>query len=396
MPYAVKSIKQPYQPTQEILSMMKIFTEMVNKVIMIGLANNTSTLYKLSKLAYHELNQYDIPSYYKLSAISEARGKLALRKRQIKKGIKSKPPFIIKPHLTTCYGFKVNWMMFSIPASRGQKIMIPLNWYIAAKVSKNGLEPRSFTITPRSLSISVRKKVEEITPQNAIGIDRNLRNVTASTCYGPKMYRMDKIHTIRNNAKYVLAAFRRYDVRVKKGYQQRLLSRVARRRRQQLHKISKSIVHVAKETRSIIVFEDLTGISRLYRRGNGQGRKYRGMMNWWPHYLFVRMVLYKASWEGIPVLFVDPKRTSKICPVCGERIQEDRLSRRKVLCLNCNKQMDRDVLASMNIACKGWSRFCHPRGLPSEAVNKNLAYTQPVILRVDGSKLVALSDIGKN
>jgi putative transposase len=50
--------------------------------------------------------------------------------------------------------------------------------------------------------------------------------------------------------------------------------------------------------------------------------------------------------------------------------------------------MDRDVVASMNIAYKGWSRFCHPRGLPSEAMRGNVGLFEPLILRVDGSKLV--------
>jgi putative transposase len=49
--------------------------------------------------------------------------------------------------------------------------------------------------------------------------------------------------------------------------------------------------------------------------------------------------------------------------------------------------MDRDVVASMNIAYKGWSRFCHPRGLPSEAMRGNVGSFEPLILRVDGSKL---------
>jgi putative transposase len=49
--------------------------------------------------------------------------------------------------------------------------------------------------------------------------------------------------------------------------------------------------------------------------------------------------------------------------------------------------MDRDVVASMNVARKGWSRFCHPRGLPDEAMKGNVDNLQPLILRVNGSKL---------
>ena len=49
--------------------------------------------------------------------------------------------------------------------------------------------------------------------------------------------------------------------------------------------------------------------------------------------------------------------------------------------------MDRDVVASMNIAYKGWTRFIHPRGLPEEAMKGNVENFQPLILGVDGSKL---------
>jgi putative transposase len=50
--------------------------------------------------------------------------------------------------------------------------------------------------------------------------------------------------------------------------------------------------------------------------------------------------------------------------------------------------MDRDIVASMNIAYKGRSRFCHPRGLPVEAMRGNVGLFEPPNLRVDGSKLV--------
>ncbi|MEO9309076.1 MAG: hypothetical protein ABI337_02140 [Nitrososphaera sp.] len=41
--------------------------------------------------------------------------------------------------------------------------------------------------------------------------------------------------------------------------------------------------------------------------------------------------------------------------------------------------MDRDVVASMNIAYKWRSRFCHPRGLSVEAVKGNVGLFEPLI-----------------
>ncbi|MEM4378128.1 MAG: transposase [Candidatus Nitrosotenuis sp.] len=163
---------------------------------------------------------------------------------------------------------------------------------------------------------------------------------------------------------------------------------------QYLHKISKHIVEEAKKSRSMIVFEDLKGIRKSYRKGNGQGNSYRRKLNSWSFYELQRQVEYKAAWEGISVKFVNPKRTSMLCPVCGGRLQEDRQNRRKLLCTNCGKSMDHDVVASMNVAHKGWARVTHPRGLSVEAVKGNVVldiYQEPLILRVDGSKLLEVS-----
>ncbi|MDE1827252.1 MAG: transposase [Thaumarchaeota archaeon] len=395
MSYAVKSIKQRYHPTQETLSMMMIFREMVNKAIAIGLENGTSNMKRLSLLSYNKLAQYDIPSYYKLNAISQAAARLAHMKQDIRKGRMVKSPLVRKPYITTCYGFKVNGMLLSIPARR-EHILVPLNNHTVSRLSEEGIQTRSFTVTPQSISISIRKVVQEIMPKSVIGIDRNLRNVTISTSEGTVMYRTEKMLSIKENMQHVRSAFRRNDRRVKTNFFMQQSNRQSRRIQQYLHKISKDIVQKAKETRSAIVLEDIKGIRRLYRKGNGQGNKFRRRLNSWSFYELQRQIQYKAAWGGIPVQFVDPRCTSKLCPICGHRVQEDGQNRRKLLCNNCGRSMDRDVVASMNIAHKGWSRFCHPRGLPDEAMKGNADNLQPLILRVDGSKLVMISDGMKN
>ncbi len=370
--------------------MMNIFKEMVNHCIRIGLENNVSTLKKFSSMFYHELDKYEIQSKYKLTAMSQACGRLSQMKKDIKKGKRVRSPFVRRPFLVSCYGFKINGMVLSIPIGNRNYVNIVLNDYIVKKLAEDGVKSRSFTITPNSLSISVRKEVQEMVPENVIGIDRNLRNVTISTSVGSIMYKTSKLLSIKENSQFVRASFRRNDRRVKSKFFTQRRNRQSRRVQQFIHKISKDIVQRAVQTRSMIVFEDLKGIRKLYRKGNGQGKKYRRKLNSWSFYELQRQIQYKANWEGIPVQFVDPRRTSQLCPICGDRIQEDRLQLRKLLCNNCGKSMDRDVVASMNIAHKGWSRFCHPRGLPGESVKGNSDNLQPIILRVDGSKLISV------
>jgi putative transposase len=343
---------------------------------------------KLSQLSYSKLKDYPIMSYYKLTAISRAAGRLSQMKKDIKKGRKVKSPFVRKPYLVSCYGFKINGMILSFPLKNREFTNILLTNHTVSELSRD-VKARSFTITPTSLSISIHKDVTEIKPQGVIGIDRNLRNITISTPDRPIMYRTEKILSIKENSQHVRASFKRFDVRVKNRFFAKIRGRQTRRVNQYLHKISKHIIQEAKRTKSVIAFEDLKGIRKLYKKGNGQGSKFRRKLNGWPFYELQRQVQYKAEWEGIPVYFVNPKRTSKLCPVCGGRLQEDGLYRRKLWCNNCGKSIDRDVVASMNIAHKGWARFTHPRGLPDEAMKGNAIseYQEPLILRVYGSKL---------
>ena len=76
-----------------------------------------------------------------------------------------------------------------------------------------------------------------------------------------------------------------------------------------LNRVSKSIVTEARRNRQAIAFEDISGIRKLYRRGNGQGRSFRGRMNSWPFHELKRQVEYKAAWEGVPVLTLSVKET---------------------------------------------------------------------------------------
>jgi putative transposase len=176
------------------------------------------------------------------------------------------------------------------------------------------------------------------------------------------MYGTNKLLSIKENSQFVKASFRRNNRRVKNRFFAKIRARQTRRVNQYLHKVTKDIVERAKEFRSAIILEELKGIRKLYKKGNGQGNKFRRKLNSWSFYEFQRQLQYKGACEGIPVMFVDPKRTSKLCPVCGGQLQEDRLCRRKLWCSECMRLWIVSGI-SMNIAYKGWSKFCHPRGL---------------------------------
>lgn len=316
-------------------------------------------------------------------------------RQSARRGIKTRSPYVRKPYITNCYGFKINGMLFTIPYKKGKPINILLNNYTSEILSAPSITVRSFTISGNNmLSISYSKGVKPIDCRKTLGIDRNLRNITVGNQQGVIFYKTGKLLSIKENSMFVKSSFRRNDARIHKKIAQKLGRRQKNRVKQFLHKISKDVVKNAKESKSLIVFENIKGIRKLYRKGNSQGRKYRRRLNSWSFYELQRQIQYKAGWEGIPVKFIDPRRTSKLCPRCGKRIQEDRQNRRKLWCNNCMIQMDRDVAASMNIAYKGWTRFIHPRGDTNEAMvlEPSDFFSQLVIQKVDVSKSSHQSD----
>ena len=127
--------------------------------------------------------------------------------------------------------------------------------------------------------------------------------------------------------------------------------------------------------------EKLKGTRKLYRRGNGQGSSFRGRMNSWTFRELQRQIEYKASWEGIAVVYVNPRGTSRNCS-CGSRVIE--LDNRQVWCPNCDKIWDRDVLASKNIMARMVLRARPSRGRSEKEPEPK---EETVILRPDERKL---------
>src|SRR5437870_11573433 len=103
---AVKSVWQHYAPTLEVLELLEVFRRMVNESIRIGLANDVSSLRRLSLLSYSQLAQYDSPICYKLCAISRAAGILASRKNSLRIGFQNRTTDAVRQQCVSCYVVK--------------------------------------------------------------------------------------------------------------------------------------------------------------------------------------------------------------------------------------------------------------------------------------------------
>jgi IS605 OrfB family transposase len=104
--------------------------------------------------------------------------------------------------------------------------------------------------------------------------------------------------------------------------------------------VADSVLKFAEERRSAIVLEDLKGFKS--KRSKELNRR----LSMWPRRKLHQIIEYKAQWRGIPVVKVNPRNSSRTCPVCG-RIQYSRMGTEFVC--NCGWHLDRHINASMNL-----------------------------------------------
>jgi putative transposase len=342
----------------------------MNDCVRIGLAENVTSLKSLSMRAYGQLAAYDVMSYYKLCAIGRATGIIRNYRKARKKNSQTKEPYARRSQLTTCYGFKIRAKerMFLLPFKPKQPLPIPLNTHVLRVLSEPDIQIRSVTLTEEHLSISYAKDVKRIQPHGLIAIDRNLDNLTTADSDGQETRKnLTKATEVKAIYREIRSHMQRNDLRIRR----RVVRKYGRKQREKvkqiLHHASKQIILDAKRRQFGIVMEKLTGIRKLYCKGNGQGKGYRGTMNSWSYYELQRQIEYKAQWEGIPVIYVNLRGTSVRCSICGSRMKPE--ENRQLKCQSCGFTVDRDVNAARNILARG-ARFA-PIALPVERWYRN-------------------------
>jgi putative transposase len=277
----VKSVWQYYVSSSDVLMLLEVFRRMVNDSLRIGLVNGVSSLRKLSLLSYNQLAHYDSPSYYKLCAISRAAGILAARKKSIRRGFTTRTPYSFRQQLVSCYGFKIENGRLKIPVSRGKRFSIPVTRHTLEVTSQPGVKVRSFTLTTTRLSLCIAFDVPRIECTSTVGVDRNLRNLTVGNHDQTHRYDLSESVRITSTTTRIIASFRRDDDRIRTRISSKYGRRRTARTAHPLNNVTKTIVALAIQRRTAIVLENIEGIRSLYRKGNGQSRKYRRRMNGW-------------------------------------------------------------------------------------------------------------------
>lgn len=137
---------------------------------------------------------------------------------------------------------------------------------------------------------------------------------------------------------------------------------IANIRRDYLHKISAQI----SQNHAIVYVEDLK-VSNMSKSAKGDSEhhgknvKQKSGLNrsildqsW---YEFRRQLDYKLLWRGGHLITVDPRNTSRTCPICGHISKDNRKTQAQFECVDCGFAANADEVGAINILRAGRARL---------------------------------------
>lgn len=334
-------------PTPEqhkaLLETLEAFNSACNHIAEVAFQHRCANKYVLQKFVYRAVRErFGLSAQMAIRAISKV-------VEAYKRDKSTKPTFKLHGSMVydqRIYSFK-GVDRVSLLTLQG-RIIVPILFgpYQAARMDlKRGQCDLIYRDGSFYLSVSVdAPEPTPIEPIDFIGVDLGIVNVASDS--DGQTYSGGKMNGIRNRYAKLRAKLQRKGTKSAK----RLLKK--RRRKEQRfakdtnHIISKTLVAKALDTSRGIALEDLTGIRDRITVRKAQRRTQHS----WAFSDLRAKIEYKARLAGIPVILVDPRNTSRTCPMCGLIDKRNRPSQSLFSCISCGFAGPADVIAAGNIA----------------------------------------------
>jgi putative transposase len=339
----------------EVKFLHEDFRLAVNNAIRAGLQARVTSRNALNKIAYKDFRQ-EHPRMYSqhlVSAFEVAGSALKNHRRRARKGVTCRVPYVKRLMMKAenqAYKLDRKSGVIDLPIRAGCHVELRLvvSQYHRKYLDDMALSLGSLTVLPNRVIVAFRKDAPKpFVPESALSLDTNERS-------------LDGVFVTDDAGMAVKAEFpdiaiiqqrhhdRRKRLQKKKAHDRRITRRLCRREGarehhridHRLHQVANSVLRFAEERRSAIVLEDLKGMKP--KRNKELNRR----LSMWPRRKLHRIIEYKAHWKGIPVVKVDPRNSSRTCPICG-RIQYSRMGP-EFRC-ECGWRLDRHINASINL-----------------------------------------------
>ncbi len=369
---AVKTVKlklfKPTRVKRQLLFLLQENQQLLNNYI--GLIEKHSTTNKslLHSLSYSRLrSDYKLPSAIVQSARDKAVEAYKSYKAKKRRGEKSsKPCFSDRvPVRLDKRTFSVietdnRFRYFASIATVEGRVFVPLlgqryQYKYLARLFKGELQQGTAELLLKGnefyIYLAVKKELSVPRPDASftpIGIDLGLNNLLTSVILrdkpsGAKFFSGKPALKMRKHFSTFRTSLGKAKLlwRIKKSKEKE-----SRCMRDINHKASTAIIKQALTVENpVIILERLRGI----RRKAKSGKKLNRMLHSWAFAQLQSFIEYKANWNGIPVVYVNPEFTSQRCSVCGYTDKANRKGN-SFVCSKCGYQLNADLNAAINIA----------------------------------------------
>jgi IS605 OrfB family transposase len=193
------------------------------------------------------------------------------------------------------------------------------------------------------------KEPPPVEPVQWLGVDLGIKNIAADST--GEIFSGEAVDRNRRRRVTARKQHQRKGTTNAKRKLKRLSGRQRRFQRWVNHNISKRVVDKAKALNAGIVLEDLkhircrveTTVSRRFRRKFGN----------WSFGHLRQCIEYKAKREGVAVVTVNPRDTSRTCSRCGHCAQANRKTQESFVCLHCGYSTNAEYNAALNLRALG-------------------------------------------
>lgn len=181
------------------------------------------------------------------------------------------------------------------------------------------------------------KNVEEF-----IGVDFGIVNL--ATISNGKNFSGKIIDNVREKTTEIKRTLQKKGTKSAKRHLKKISGKERRFKHIINHTIAKQVVQIAKDTQKGIALENLKGFRVSVRK------EQREQFGKWSFDELGKFISYKAKLKGIPVSFVDPRNTSRMCSKCRYVSKSNRKSQSEFICGQCGFSLNADLNAAINIS----------------------------------------------
>lgn len=337
------------QQFNSLFETMKRFNEACNFISEIAFENKTFSKIKLQKLCYNEIReQFNLSSQMTVRAIGKVTESYKADKK-ILHTFRDTGAMVYDERILSFKGLE----LASILTLDGRiEVPMVISSYHQGLMCGNRVRGQAdLILQDRTFYLLLVTEVPEsapFTPNGVIGVDLGIQNIAVDS--KGEVFSGAKVNALRDRNRKLRKKLQHKGTKSAK----RLLKKRSKKERRFAtdvnHCISKKLVEKAKDTQSAITLEDLQGIRT--RTEKTVRKAQRAQHSSWGFYQLRQFIEYKAKIAGVSVILVDPRNTSRTCPICGHVDKKNRPDRDTFHCRACEHVAHADNVAAINIAKK--------------------------------------------